>query len=418
MPFPNNGLITETNRQYYEGAQGFKAVLIDAPDTYTSTFTTTFNTDLVFGSWNPSETNYALNNFKLYKSDTSLPDSFSEVITEYSVVNNTIYYVNPTATGSGFYLVVQLKTNDGGNYGESGDPSTYAYGNTVENNYGGYSYITLNDIVNNFLVGYVGTGKIIGSAKRTDVIFHAKRGLQEFSYDTLKSIKSQELNIPPSLSVVIPQDYVNYVRMSWIDHAGVKHIIYPTNNLTIKPYENPIQDNKGIPIQDNFDSNIEGDSITEERWNKNQAWETMFDSNAFVGDWYNGERWLQNVFYGRRYGLDPQFANMNGYFTINDREGKISFSSDLVGKLIVLEYISDGLAYDMDSRVPKMAEQAMYAYILHAIVSTRANQPEYLVQRLDRDKSSKIRNAKIRLSNIKLEEITQVLRGQSKWIKH
>jgi hypothetical protein len=23
MPIPNNGLITETNRQYYEGAQGF-----------------------------------------------------------------------------------------------------------------------------------------------------------------------------------------------------------------------------------------------------------------------------------------------------------------------------------------------------------------------------------------------------------
>ena len=29
-----------------------------------------------------------------------------------------------------------------------------------------------------------------------------------------------------------------------------------------------------------------------------------------------------------------------------------------------------------------------------------------------------IRNAKLRLSNIKLEEITQILRGKSKWIKH
>jgi hypothetical protein len=60
----------------------------------------------------------------------------------------------------------------------------------------------------------------------------------------------------------------------------------------------------------------------------------------------------------------------------------------------------------------------MYAYILHAIISTRINQPEYLVQRLKQEKSAKLRNTKIRLSNIKLEEITQVLRGQSKWIKH
>ena len=51
-------------------------------------------------------------------------------------------------------------------------------------NYGGYSYVTLDDIVNNFLVGYVGEGKLIPSVKRTDVMFHAKRGLQEFSYDT------------------------------------------------------------------------------------------------------------------------------------------------------------------------------------------------------------------------------------------
>ena len=80
--------------------------------------------------------------------------------------------------------------------------------------------------------------------------------------------------------------------------------------------------------------------------------------------------------------------------------------------------ISDGLATDLDTKLPKLAEEAMYAYILHAIISTRAGQQEYLVQRLKRDKSSKLRNAKIRLSNVKLDEIVQVMRGKSKWIKN
>ena len=35
-----------------------------------------------------------------------------------------------------------------------------------------------------------------------------------------------------------------------------------------------------------------------------------------------------------------------------------------------------------------------------------------------KDKFAAIRQAKLRLSNIKLEELTQVLRGKSKWIKH
>jgi hypothetical protein len=427
MPIPNNGLITETNRQYYEGAQGFIVVNENpgpGPVIPTSSFTTTFNTDLVFGSDDPNNIDYALNNFKLYISSTGFPGSFTEVLPpiEYNVIGNTIYNVNPIDFGLGTYVVVQLKTLDGGNYGVPSNPNSYAYGNTVEENYGSYAYITLNDVINNFMVAYVGAGKIIADVKRTDVIFHAKRAMQEFSYDTLKSIKSMELNIPPSLSVVLPQDYVNYVKVSWIDDYGVKHPIYPANNLTINPYENPIQDTRGVPIQDNFSDNIEGDSLTEKRWANDNFFNLFGLQNGpnninNINNYWDGYQWDYYA-YGRQYGLDPQYANINGYFTINDREGKMSFSSDLRGRLIVLEYISDGLAYDLDTRVPKLAEEALYAYIIHAVVSVRANQPEYLVQRLHREKSAKLRNTKIRLSNIKLEEITQVMRGKSKWIKH
>ena len=70
--------------------------------------------------------------------------------------------------------------------------------------------------------------KLIQNAKKSDVLFFAKRSLQEFSYDTLKSIHSQELNIPASLSVILPQDYVNYVRVSWIDQLRCKKNYIPS----------------------------------------------------------------------------------------------------------------------------------------------------------------------------------------------
>lgn len=411
MPIPNNGLITETNRQYYEGAQGFVG------DGVTTTFLTTFNTNLIFGSWDPTDTNYALNNFKLYTSLTAQPGTFEEYIWGYDVVDNAVVFTSPPIED--LYIVVQLKKLDGGQYGI--DQSEKAYGQTVEDNYGSYGYITLNDIINNFMVAYVGEGKLIQQVKRTDVIFHAKRSLQEFSYDTLKSIKSQELTVPHSLSVILPQDYVNYVKLAWIDHHGIKHPIYPTNNLTTIPYEKPLQDNNGEPLQDNFGSNVEGTSITELRWKRNNNdIVNDYGNNGWgaMGYGYGYDQWLYYGFFGERYGLDPQYSNSNGWFTIDDREGKISFSSNLINKIIVFEYISDGLAYDLDTRVPKLAEEAMYAYIIHAIMSLRVNQPEYIINRLKQEKSAKLRNAKIRLSNIKLEEITQVLRGQSKWIKH
>ena len=314
------------------------------------------------------------------------------------------------------WFVVQLLTEFGGEYGNRD-----AFGNTVEDNYGGYAYTTLEDVITNFMIGYVGAGKLIPSTKKTDVMFFAKRGLQEFSYDTLKSIRSQELTVSPNLGVVLPQDYVNYVNVSWIDNQGVKHIIYPTT-LTTNPYETPSQDRQGIPIQDNVEENIDTTSLTEERWAKNNLKEINDAQSNLTGmllsDGLGYPGMYGDNYLGQRYGLQPETSQINGWFTINERTGKMSFSSDLAGRIIVLEYISDGLGYDADMKIPKLAEEALYAHISHAIIASRINQPEYVVQRLRRERSAKLRNAKIRLSNIKLNEFVQIARGKSKWIKY
>jgi len=406
-------LITETNQQYYQGAQGFRGT------GNALTITTTFDTDLVFGSYDPAIAEYALNNFKIYTSTTGFPGSWSEYLLAYTVVNNAITFTaNPA---NNLFIVVQLKTLDGGQYAST--ISEEAIGDAVEENYGTYQYVKLKDIIDNYMVGYVGDGKIIQNAKKSDVLFFAKRSLQEFSYDTLKSIKSQELTIPASLSLVIPQDYVNYVALSWIDSHGVKRPIYPNNNLTINPYEKLLQDDRGIPTQDNFGEDLEGTSLTVERWKETNANrllnnQALNELDNFAYDVYGNDFGSGPWNWGRLYGLDPQYSNVNGWFGINERDGKFTFSSNLADRLIVLEYISDGLAYDLDTRVPKMAEEAMYLSISYNLLANRANVSEGMVARFKKDKRAALRNAKIRLSNIKLEEIVQVMRGQSKWIKH
>ena len=87
------------------------------------------------------------------------------------------------------------------------------------------------------------------------------------------------------------------------------------------------------------------------------------------------------------------------------------------GKTIVLDYISDSLGTDDEMQVHKFAEEAMYKSIAYAILSTTIS-GQQLVPRFKKEKFAAIRQAKLRLSNIKLEEITQILRGKSKWIKH
>ena len=100
-------LLTENNRQYYEGAQGFRG------DGTAVSFTTTFNTDLIFGAASNTNVNYALNNFKIYTSTNAIPGMWEEVVAGYTVSGNTITV--DAAPADLLYIVVQLKKLDGGN---------------------------------------------------------------------------------------------------------------------------------------------------------------------------------------------------------------------------------------------------------------------------------------------------------------
>ncbi len=276
--------------------------------------------------------------------------------------------------------------------------------------YGDYQYISIQDIINNFIVSYVGEDKIISKIKRTDVAFHAQRGLAEFSYDTLKSFKSQEIEIPPSLTMRLPHDYVNYVKVCWVDDDGIERIIMPARKTS-----NPLAIIQDSDYDYTFDE--DGSLLTA---SNSETWSRFEDAtNRNVSDNNSlDEIELHQGALGQRYGLNPEFANKNGLYFIDNLKGKIHFDSSLTGKIITLKYISDSLGTDDEMVVHKFAEEAMYKHIAYAILATRANTQEYLVMRFKKEKFAATRLAKLRLSNLKSEELTQVMRGKSKQIKH
>jgi hypothetical protein len=282
--------------------------------------------------------------------------------------------------------------------------------NSFDENYGSYQFTSIKDIINNFMISYVGLEKNISKVKRTEVAFHAQRGIQEFSFDTLPSIKSQEIEIGPTLNFVLPKDYVNYVKLVWVDSKGIERIIYPTSKSS-----NPLpilQDSNFEYLFDEQSSEILTAEESETRKRFQTQRNTSNNNNEDLNDRLNQGGW------GRRYGLSPEQAQTNGVFYIDRITGIIYFDSSFVGKVVTLKYISDGLATDEEMVVHKFAEEALYKYIAYAVLSTRANTPEYLVARYKRELAATRRNAKLRLSNIKIEEITQVMRNKSKIIKH
>ena len=214
----------------------------------------------------------------------------------------------------------------------------------------------------------------------------------------------------------MPQDYIHYVRFSYVDDAGIENIIYPAR-YTSRPSESILQDDDYNYLFDSDGTVLKGTPVINDRFED-------FDINKLTGNDINANTNYDkddaidriNMF-GGRYGLDPEVSQNNGVFVIDELNGKISFSSDLANKIITIKYISDGLGTDDEMQVHKFAEDAMYKYITYAIASAKSNFPEFIINRFRRERRAAMRNAKLRLSSLKLDELTQVMRGKSKRIK-
>lgn len=288
---------------------------------------------------------------------------------------------------------------------------SYYGGNT-----GGYRYVSLDDIINNFMFAYVGDNKLLPHARRSDVLYHAKQAIREFSFDILKVHKKYEIQIPSSLTIAMPQDYVDRVKLFWVDSGGIERPIYE-GSFTSNPNITPIQDGDGDIIFDNDEDMIEGTSVTSTRFKE-------FDPNNFSGlansDIYyatNDFESGRSVIYGGRYGLSPELAQTNGYYFINESQGTISFSSNLVDKIVNIHYISDGLGTEAEMKVNKLAEKAIYSYVVYEMLSIMSGIPEYQIRRYQLKRRAEMRNAKIRLAKYNSIETTQSLKEISKPIK-
>ena len=294
-------------------------------------------------------------------------------------------------------------------------------GNTPEDeNWGSYQYVSLADIVNNFLLMYQGNHEIINNVNRYKILFHAKRAIQELNYDAFKEIKALELNVCDNLRFVLPPDYVNWVRISVYKNG----VLFPlSENIQINGASAYLQDNDCRILFDADGNILKPDSSTIDMQRITGAKKSIYlNSNSI----YNGSEgyndngtWYFDFQIGARFGLNTETANANPTFRIDKKGGVINFSSGVAGELVILEYVSDGMEGGDDSLVTvnKLFEEYVYASIAHDILNSRFGIQEYIVNRYRKRRSALLKNAKIRISNINPSRLLMNLRGRDKLIK-
>jgi hypothetical protein len=287
-------------------------------------------------------------------------------------------------------------------------------------NWGSYQYISLEDIVTNFLLMYQGNHSLVNNEERYRILFHAKRAIQELNYDAFKEIKVLELTVSTNLIYVLPSDYVNWVRISLYKNGLLRPM---TENIQVLSSRAYLQDNQGYILFDQNgnilepqNSNIDYDRL---RGTKKNIY--LNPGNQFNGQagWNIDGMWYFDYTIGSRFGLDTELANANPTFYIDKKRGVINFNSDMIEQTCILEYVSDGMEGGDNSMITvnKMFESYVYAYIRYEILNSKIGVQEYIISRARKEKSALLRNAKIRISNIHPGRLLMSLRGLDKTIK-
>jgi len=302
------------------------------------------------------------------------------------------------------------------------DEKYYTNGNVAPKNlnWGSYQYVSLKDVVNNFQLMYAGDDKLVSNATRYNMLFHAKRGIQEINYDALKNIKILELAVTDDLKFVLPHDYVNYVRISLYKDGVLFPLIENFQTNFSSAY---LQDQNAEILFDLSGNALSPENSTLDLQRIKGTKPSLYLNNGHPyhnkqgyccdGEWYFG------FSVGGQYGLNTSLANQNPNFRIDKVGGVINFSSEMSGQLVVLEYVSDGMENGDDDQIVinKLAEDYLYAYIRWAILENKFGVQEYIINRARKEKTAKLRNAKIRLSNLHPGRLLMPLRARAKWIK-
>ncbi|NRA77274.1 MAG: hypothetical protein HRU18_03615 [Pseudoalteromonas sp.] len=277
--------------------------------------------------------------------------------------------------------------------------------------HGDYQYITLNDIINNFIANR-DSDDYTSTVPRYKVLYQARRAFRELYYDAVREIRAVEIELGPTLTMVVPPDFINFVRISWVDEEGQLHpMAMDTRQSIAQRYlqDNDYEllfDNNGCVLQDNglpYSALNNAEDIPSDYRDSMNCY--SFCDSGFT----------PNVNYSNVYS--------NGKFNYNRSRGLIEFGSNVKGKTIVLEYISDGMFTgceglpESDLRIHKFAETAVLDYMYYELIKQRRNVPAVEKQRARKEFYNSKRKTKRRINTIRYSELMQAFKSSSVWIK-
>ena len=209
-------------------------------------------------------------------------------------------------------------------------------------------------------------------------------GLVDLGMDLTEDIKTERLDVEANKTVILPPDYIQWVKVGVLNENGEVATLRRNDSLTTY----------GMLDDDRLSKNT-GDGV---------RIKTMFHHDAYQNFYSDGA--LFNLF-GVRNNMD-----YHGEFKVDDANNVVLLDNDFRYDYIILEYLANP-AEAQNLVIPVQAQEALMAWIAwqdieHLPVSRRVSQAEK--QRREKSYYRNKRIARQRLHPIRLWDANEVIR--------
>jgi len=261
-----------------------------------------------------------------------------------------------------------------------------------QDSWGGYQFITLKEMVDDLLADTVDTDSYLANTKRSQLVRQLKRGIRKVNRVTKKMYHAVQITVNPDLYFALPQNYVDWQRVSVVDDDGR---LQPLNiNHNINTADGYLQNNEWELLFNN-----EGELLLTDQ---NNAYQNPYIRYTFAHSGYhcaNYNHGSTGLTGGGDVTSDTSLASIYGDFKVNEQRGTIHFSSNLEDRDVVIEYLSDGLDLEHlreeEIRAHKHLQDAIKWFAISEIISTRRSVNQYQIKSARQRFKTELHQAKL-----------------------
>ena len=263
------------------------------------------------------------------------------------------------------------------------------------------NFVSLRQLIDDFIVT-MDSDDYISNVSDVAIRNIALRGIREFGFDVSSRVRSIKRTIESNSTIILPEDYVDLVKIGVVDSDGILRVLGQNKNLN---YSRKLTTAESTSDSADGPLNIDANLILNREDDKDAT--AGSDSGNGDLDHFIFENYLFQGGIGRLYGLGG--GHLVGEYRVNLDQNRIEIDTDSGSSEVVLEYIADE-ARSTNPVIHVYAEEALRSYLYYKLCERKSTVPANEKARARQEYYNDRRLAKARLSNFSKEEALKTIR--------